>query len=55
MARFELTRDPGRGHPRNPPAPAGAARRHQDRARNWPELREEARRPEAPARRRKKR
>ncbi len=31
MAKFKLTRNPGRGHPRDPPAPVGAARRHQDR------------------------
>ena len=32
IERFKLERPPGRGHPRNPPAPAGAAGGHHDRA-----------------------
>ena len=32
MKAFKLTRAAGRRHPRDPPAPAGATRRHQDRA-----------------------
>ena len=54
MADVRADRRPGRGHPRDPPAPAGAARGHQDRERAEG-AQDRAQGTEAPARRPRRR